>query len=132
MKINYQKETKSNPQLQKASALQRILADIFSKSSFSIDNKQIFVNVTYVDLSRNFANAKVVVDTFGLSDEKKKELVKELNTNFARQIRSLVAQKFKTRYTPEIIFSCTEENKKTKKVLTLMEEERNKMGKNGE
>ncbi len=123
MKINYQKETKNNYQLQRSSKLQKVLNDIFIKSSFSIGNKQVFVNVVYVDVSKDLSNAKVVIDSFGLdSDEQKQELVKRLNKDFIKQIRGIITQKMKMKYSPEIIFYCPEENKKEKKVLDIIEE----------
>jgi ribosome-binding factor A len=121
MKINYQKETKSNLQLQKSSRLQKILADIFSKSSFSVDRQKFFLNVVFVDLSKNLLNAKAVVDTFGLDKGQKKDLVNKLNKDFSKQIRALIAQKLKWKYTPEIMFCYQEENEKTEKVLNLLE-----------
>jgi ribosome-binding factor A len=124
MKINYQKETKTNFQLRRASKLQKVLMDIFSKSSFNFGEKKVFVNVIYVDLSRDLLNAKAVVDAFGLNDVNKRELVKKLNRDFAKQIRTAVAQNLKTKFVPEIIFCCQEENKKTEKVLDLIERER--------
>ena len=65
MKINYQKETKSNFQLQRSSQLEKVLNDVFTKSSFVFKDKQIFVNVIYVDLS------KVDKDNFYKSFNKK-------------------------------------------------------------
>ncbi len=123
MKINYQKETKNNYQLQRSSKLQKVLNDIFIKSSFSFAGKQVFVNVVYVDISKDLLNAKVVIDSFGLdNDEQKQELVKKLNKDFIKQIRGIITQKMKMKYSPEIIFYCPEENKKEKKVLDIIEE----------
>jgi ribosome-binding factor A len=126
MKINYQKETKTNFQLRKSSQLQKILMDVFSKSSFSFNNQKVFVNVVYVDLSKDLMNAKIVIDTFGLDDNNKKELVKRLNKDFIKQIRGLIAQKLQVKYVPEVIFCCQEENKKIGKVLDLIEKEASK------
>ena len=123
MKINYQKETKSNFQLQKSAKLQKILMDFFQKSSFSFKGQQVFVNVIYVDLSKDFQNAKVVIDTFGLDDQYKKELVNKLNKDFIRQIRSLVAQKLQLKFAPQLIFCYQEQNKKEQEVLDLIEKE---------
>lgn len=122
MKINYQKETKTNFQLQRSSKLQKVLNDIFTKSSFSINGKQVFVNVIYVDLSRDLKNAKVVIDSFGLDDNlQKNELTKQLNKDFSRQIRGIVSQKLKMKYSPEILFYHPEENEKEKGVLDIIE-----------
>jgi ribosome-binding factor A len=124
MKINYQTETKSNFQLQRTSRLQKALADIFSKSSFGLGNQKVFINIIYTDLSKNLLNAKAVIDTFGLNETQKKELVKRLNKDFSKQIRGLIAQKLCWKYVPEIIFCCQEENKKKEKVLNLLEKEK--------
>lgn len=124
MKINFQKETKSNFQLKRSIKLEKILNDIFIKSSFSFNNKQVFVNVVYVDLSKDLLNAKAVIDIFGLDDDKlKKELIKKLNKDFIKQIRGTISQKIKMKYIPEIIFYCPEENEKEKKILELIEKE---------
>ncbi|MDR0571753.1 MAG: ribosome-binding factor A [Rickettsiales bacterium] len=123
MKINYQTETKSNFQLQKSSKLQKTLADIFSKSSFSLNNREVFINIIYVDLSKNLLNAKAVVDAFGLNETQKKELVKQLNNGLSKQIRGLIAQKLHWKYVPEVIFCCQEENKKKEKILDLLKKE---------
>ncbi|MBO4956972.1 MAG: ribosome-binding factor A [Rickettsiales bacterium] len=126
MKINYQRETKSNFQLQRSSQLQKVLNDVFTKSSFQFENKQVFVNVIYVDMSKDLKNVKVLIDMFGLKEEKhKKELVKKLNTDFIKQIRGILAQKLKVKYVPEIIFCFKEKNTKEQKVLDLIEQEQN-------
>ena len=125
MKINLQKETKSNFQLQRASQLQKVLNDVFTRSSFSFKDKQVFVNVIYVDFSKDLMNAKVLIDTFGLDEESKEELVKKLNKDFIKQIRGIICQKLKVKYTPQIVFMCEHENKKEKRVLELLEEEKN-------
>lgn len=125
MKINLQKETKSNFQLQRASQLQKVLNDVFTRSSFSFKDKQVFVNVIYVDFSKDLMNAKVLIDTFGLDEENKEELVKKLNKDFIKQIRGIICQKLKVKYTPQIVFMCEYENKKEKRVLELLEEEKN-------
>jgi ribosome-binding factor A len=124
MKINYQKETKTNFQLKKSSKLQKILMDIFQRSSFSFRGKKVFVNVIYVDMSKDLLNAKVVIDTFGLDTDGRKELVGQLNKDFVKQIRSLAAQKLQVKYAPEIVFCCQDENKKTSRVLDLIEREK--------
>ncbi len=126
MKINYSKENKTNFQLQKASKLQRILNGLFVKSSFSLNSQQIFVNVVYVDMSKDLLNAKVVIDIFGTDDIHKKELVKKLNKDFVKQVRNIVSQKFKSKYVPEIIFFIEEENKKKQRVLDLIKIEKEK------
>lgn len=125
MKINLQKETKSNFQLQRASQLQKVLNDVFTRSSFSFKDKQVFVNVIYVDFSKDLMNAKVLIDTFGLDEENKEELIKKLNKDFIKQIRGIICQKLKVKYTPQIVFMCEHENKKEKRVLELLEEEKN-------
>ena len=121
MKINFQKETKSNLQLKRASQLQKILNDVFTRSSFSFDNKQVFVNVIYVDFSKDLKNAKVLIDTFGLEEKSKDELVQKLNKDFIKQIRGIICQKMNVKYTPEVVFMCEHENKKEKRVLELLE-----------
>lgn len=126
MKINYSKENKTNFQLQKASKLQRILNGLFVKSGFSLNSQQIFVNVVYVDMSKDLLNAKVVIDIFGTDDIHKKELVKKLNKDFVKQVRNIVSQKFKSKYVPEIIFFIEEENKKKQRVLDLIKIEKEK------
>ncbi len=123
MKINYEKETKTNFQLQKASKLQKILNDIFVKSSFSLGNQQLFVNVIYVDISSDLLNAKAVVDIFGADEKHRKELIDKLNKDFIKQIRGIVSQKLKAKYIPEIVFLYEEENKKKQRVLDLIEKE---------
>lgn len=123
MKVNYEKETKTNFQLQKASKLQKILNDIFIKSSFSLHNKQLFVNVVYVDMSKDLLNAKAVVDIFGADEEHKKELVNKLNKDFIKQVRGIVSQKLKAKYVPEIVFLYEEENTKKQHILDLIEKE---------
>lgn len=125
MKINYQKETKSNFQLQKSSQLEKILNDIFVKSSFQFMNKQVFVNVVYVDLSKDLLNAKILIDMFGIDEEYKKDLVKKLNTDFIKQIRGILGQKLKAKKIPEIRFCFKEENTKEKAILDLIEKESN-------
>ena len=126
MKVNYQKETKTRFQLQIAEKLQRILMTLFSKSSFSFQNQQVFVNVIYVDISKDLMNAKAVIDTFGLEEKYKAELVAKLNKDFVKQVRGFVAQKLKVKRVPEIVFYYEEENKKKQKVLDLIEEESKK------
>lgn len=125
MRINLQKETKSNFQLQRASQLQKVLNDVFTRSSFTFKDKQVFVNVIYVDFSKDLMNAKVLVDTFGLDEESKDELINKLNKDFIKQIRGIVCQKLKVKYTPQIVFICEHENKKEKEVLKILEEGNN-------
>ncbi|MDR1499039.1 MAG: ribosome-binding factor A [Rickettsiales bacterium] len=123
MKINYQRETKTNFQLQRGSKLQKVLNEVFCDSSFLLNGKNVFVNVVYADFSKDLLDAKVVVDTFGLDENQKQELVRRLNRDFVRQIRGIITQKMKIKYTPNITFYCPEENKKEKKVLDLIREE---------
>ncbi|MBR2140776.1 MAG: ribosome-binding factor A [Rickettsiales bacterium] len=125
MKINYQKETKSNFQLQKSAQLQRVLNDVFTKSSFQFMNNQVFVNVVYVDLSKDLMNAKVLIDMYGIDEKHKGELVKKLNTDFIKQIRGILGQKLKYKYIPEVIFCFKEQNDKEKRVVELIEQESN-------
>lgn len=125
MKINYQKETKSNFQLQRSSQLEKVLNDVFTKSSFTFKNKQVFVNIVYVDMSKDLLNAKVLIDMYGLEDEYKKELVDKLNKDFIKQIRGILAQKLKVKRVPEVIFCFKEQNKKEQKILDLIEKEKN-------
>ncbi len=125
MKINYQKETKTNFQLQRSTQIQRVLNDVFVKSSFQFMNKQVFVNVVYVDLSKDLLNAKVLIDVFGVEEKFKKELVKKLNTDFIKQVRGILAQKLKVKFVPEVIFLIKEENEKEKRVIELIEKEAN-------
>ena len=126
MKVNYQKETKTRFQLQTAEKLQRILMTLFSKSSFSFKDQQVFVNVIYVDISKDLMNAKAVIDTFGLDEKYKAELVAKLNKDFVKQVRGFVAQKLKVKRVPEIVFYYEKENKKKQKVLDLIEKESKK------
>lgn len=126
MKVNYNRENKTNFQLQKTSKLQRILNDLFVKSSFSLNGQQIFVNVVYVDMSKDLLNAKVIIDIFGTDDIHKKKLVKKLNKDFAKQVRNIVSQKFKSKYVLEIIFLIEEENKKKQRILDLIKIEKEK------
>lgn len=126
MKVNYNRENKTNFQLQKTSKLQRTLNDLFVKSSFSLNGQQIFVNVVYVDMSKDLLNAKVIIDIFGTDDIHKKKLVKKLNKDFVKQVRNIVSQKFKSKYVPEIIFFIEEENKKKQRVLDLIKIEKEK------
>lgn len=130
MKVNYLKEDKSNFRLSTERRLQKVLADIFAKSSFSFNNQKVFVNVLFVDLSGDFKNAKVVVDTFGLDDKVKKDLVKELNKNFVKQIRGIIAQKIQMKYIPEIKFFLDEITEKASKVNRKIDEEIKKLGMN--
>lgn len=125
MKINYQKETKSNFQLQRSTQIQRVLNDVFTKSSFQFMNKQVFVNVIYVDLSKDLLNAKVLIDIFGIEEKFKKELVKKLNTDFIKQIRGILGQKLKVKFIPEVVFLIKEENEKEKRVIELINKEAN-------
>lgn len=123
MKINYQKETKSNFQLRNSSKLQKALMDYFSKSSFSFNNQQVFVNVVYVDLSKDMMNAKVVINTFGLDEKHRKELIKKFNKDLSKQIRGIISQKMQIRKVPELLFYLEDDDSKQNKVLDLMEKE---------
>ena len=62
MKVNYNKDDKSNFLLSTERRLQKVLSEIFAKSSFSFQDKQIFVNVIFIDLSPDLKNAKIVID----------------------------------------------------------------------
>lgn len=126
MNINYEKSTKTNFQLQKASKLQKVLNDILIKSNFSFNNQNVFVNVIYVDISKDLMNAKAVIDIFGLDENFKQKLVQKLNKDFIKQIRSNLAQKIRLKRLPEIVFYYKEDNKKESKILDLIENERQK------
>lgn len=126
MNINYDKSNKTNFQLQKASKLQNVLNDILIKSNFSFNNQNVFVNVIYVDISKDLMNAKAVIDIFGLDENYKKKLVQKLNRDFIKQIRSNLAQKIRLKRLPEIVFYYKEDNKNESKILDLIENERQK------
>jgi ribosome-binding factor A len=106
--------------------------DIFSKSSFTLGNNRVFVNVVYVDMSGDLSNAKVVIDSFGLDVAQQNELVKRLNKDFVRQMRSLVAQKLQMKRTPNIVFCLSEENNKNGRVLDLITSENEKLKNDGD
>lgn len=124
--MNYDKSNKTNFQLQKASKLQNVLNDILIKSNFSFNNQNVFVNVIYVDISKDLMNAKAVIDIFGLDENYKKKLVQKLNRDFIKQIRSNLAQKIRLKRLPEIVFYYKEDNKNESKILDLIENERQK------
>lgn len=126
MNINYEKNTKTNFQLQKAAKLQNVLNDIFIKSNFSFNNQQVFVNVIYVDISKDLMNAKAVIDIFGLDENYKQKLLQKLNKDFIKQIRNNLAQKIRLKRLPEIVFYYKEDNEKESRILDLIENERSK------
>jgi ribosome-binding factor A len=105
-----------------------VLADIFSESSFSVGEKKAFVNVIYVDMSDDLSNAKVVVDSFGLSAAQQNELIKKLNGDFIKQIRKLTAQRAQMKRMPNIVFCPPEENRRGEQVLNLIEKLKNDEG----
>lgn len=128
-KINQIKDGKSNFLLSSEKRLQKVLSDVFTKSSFSFENKQVFVNVLFVDMSPDLKNAKVVIDTFGINDEKaKKELAKQLNKSFVKQIRGIIASKMRMKYIPEVRFYLDESMEKSIKINNLIDSEIKKMG----
>lgn len=123
------KEVKSNFLLSTESKLQKTLSEVFIKSSFSFSNKQVFVSVLYVDLSPDLKNAKVYIDTFGLEhSEEKNELLKQLNKDFIKQVRGIIASKVKMKYIPEIRFFYDNSSEKATKINTLIDKEMKKMG----
>ena len=123
------KEGKSNFLLSTESKLQRTLSEVFTKSSFSFNNKQVFVSVLYVDLSADLKNAKVYIDTFGLEhNEEKRELLKQLNRDFIKQVRGIIASKVKMKYIPEVRFFYDDSSEKAEKINTIIDNEMKKMG----
>lgn len=128
-RINQIKDGKSNFLLSSEKRLQKVLSDVFTKSSFSFENKQVFVNVLFVDMSPDLKNAKVVIDTFGINDEKaKEELAKQLNKSFVKQIRGIIASKMRMKYVPEVRFYLDESMEKSIKINNLIDSEIKKMG----
>ena len=128
MRVNYNKNDKSNFLLSAESRLQKVLSEIFTKSSFSFQNKQVFVNVVFIDLSPDLKNAKVVIDTFGLDKKDKIELVKQLNKGFIKQVRGIIASKIRMKYIPDIKFFIDESLEKAEKINNLIDKEIEKMG----
>lgn len=128
MIINYDRSTKTNFQLRKAAQLQNALNDILLKSSFSFRDKRVFVNVVYVDLSRDLMNAKAVIDIYGLEEEQQQELVQKLNGDLIKQLRNNLAHKIRVKRLPEIIFHCPRKNEKKDRVLDIIRSEKTKFG----
>lgn len=125
MKVNH--NNKSNFLLSTERKLQKVLSEIFTKSSFSFQNKQIFVNVLFVDLSPDLKNAKVIIDTFGIDKKEKIELVKQLNKSFIKQVRGIIASKIRMKYIPEVKFFLDETLEKSTKINNLIDQEIKKM-----
>lgn len=125
MKANH--NNKSNFLLSTERRLQKVLSEIFTKSSFSFRNKQIFVNVLSVDLSPDLKNAKVIIDTFGIDKKEKIELVKQLNKGFIKQVRGIIASKIRMKYIPEIKFFLDETLERSTKINNLIDQEIKKM-----
>lgn len=118
---------KSNYLLATESKLHKTLSEIFVDSSFQFMNKRIFVNVLYVNLSADLKLAKVAINTFGLDKvDEIKLLVKELNKNFVKQTRNLIAQKMRIKVIPEIQFIHDESLEKAEKINKLIDEEAKK------
>ncbi len=128
-KINLvKKDSKSNLWIMTEKKIQRVLNEIFSKSSFTLKNKPVFVNVLTVDLSKDFKNAKILLDSFGVSETKKTELLKEFNSiGFIKQIKNLIAQNMKLRYIPEIRFYLDIFNEKAERVNKIIDQEIKKL-----
>lgn len=122
------KGNKSNFLLSLESKLQKNLSEIFIKSSFSFKNRQVFVSVLFVDLSADLKNAKVYIDTFGLeNNEEKHELLKQLNRDFIKQVRGIIASKIRMKYIPEIRFFYDNSSEKSAKINAIIDSEIKKM-----
>ncbi len=123
------KGNKSNFLLSLESKLQKTLSEVFIKSSFSFKNRQVFVSVLFVDLSADLKNAKVYIDTFGLeNNEEKHELLKQLNRDFIKQVRGIIASKVRMKYIPEIRFFYDNSSEKSAKINAIIDSEIKKMG----
>ena len=127
--MKMKREGKSNFLLSTESRLQKTLSEIFTKSSFSLNNRQIFVSVLYVDLSPDLKNAKVYIDTFGLENDKDKhDLLKQLNKGFIKQVRGIIASKVRMKYIPEISFFYDNSSEKSARINAIIDGEIKKMG----
>lgn len=121
------KKEKSNYLLSTESRLSKVLSEIFTDSSFEFMGKRIFVNVLYVNLSADLSIAKVAINTFGLDNiEDIKKLIIELNKNFVKQTRNLIAQKMRIKIIPNILFIYDDSQDKADKINKLIEEEAKK------
>lgn len=121
------KKEKSNYLLSTESRLSKVLSEIFTDSSFEFMGKRIFVNVLYVNLSADLSIAKVAINTFGLDNIKDiKKLIIELNKNFVKQTRNLIAQKMRIKIIPNILFIYDDSQDKADKINKLIEEEAKK------
>ena len=109
--------------LKTESRLNKVLNDIFTKSSFQINKKQIFVNVIFVDLAPDAKSAKVVMDAYGLDEKQKEDLVDNLNRSFVRQVRGLLSQKMQMKYTPDIKFFLDKTSEREAKINKILTEE---------
>jgi len=117
------KKEKTPRQLKVQKTIQRVFMDIFSKSSFELKNKKIFVNILSVDISPDLKNTRILVDIFDADEKYKKLLIKQLNTNYLKQLRRLLSQQIQLKYVPELIFVLDASQDAAIKLDRVIEEE---------
>ena len=113
---------KSQRQLQIGEQIKRILAEIFSQES-ALVIKNGYITILQADISPDAKNAKIFIDIFGGSDNKK--ILQDLR-QIAPYLRSKLANKINLRYTPELTFVLDETFKTAGKIEDLLNEEAKK------
>jgi ribosome-binding factor A len=113
---------KSQRQLQIGEQIKRILAEIFLQES-ALAIKNGYITILQADISPDAKNAKIFIDIFGSTDNKK--ILQDLK-QIAPYLRSKLANKINLRYTPELTFVLDETFKTAGKIDDLLNEEAKK------
>ncbi|MDR2778128.1 MAG: ribosome-binding factor A [Rickettsiales bacterium] len=112
---------KTNFQLRRSAKIKKVLNEIFARSNFTVMDKQIFINVLEVDISRDLMNVKAFIDTFNVEDKSQRSFLRELNGNLAGQIKNIVAKMIRMKFVPKITFYQVKNVGRERKILNLLE-----------
>ena len=85
------------------------------------DPRLTFVSITRVELSEDYANAKVWWDTF---DSSKRGEIKEAIDHLKGKLRTLLAGRLEVRHVPELHFVYDSQYEDEKKIEQLLKGER--------
>ncbi len=85
------------------------------------DPRLTFVSITRVELTEDYANAKVWWDTF---DSTKRGEIKEAIDHLKGRIRSILAERIDVRHVPELMFIYDSQYEDEKRITEILKGER--------
>lgn len=118
---------KTKRQLKVGKRIQRVLSEELGKIDLKVNGQNIFLDITQADISPNLRNLRIFLNLSDFDEKQKKEFLDELNKNYSKLTRKVLADKVNLKYVPDVSFALDVDEEKLKTISDIIEEERRKM-----